>query len=259
MKTHFRPGDYIYASQLGQPRVYRLVKYRTDHSGLVLTLNYVDFDGEDFGIKTEILVVGEFEGTTVINQLGAFPLRLHQNEQGIRELLIGRGRIFESLAGPNFREYSGIARDFVDFHGRFNIQGRVMVDCKTAHRINPNAAFRVTYLEQSWKRKATSSTEKGLPGKVPHRFVKLSEESCLLAPSAVRGFSFTEKKFLEFLVDGLSPVEFNETCFDQLVLPHAHKETVQALVSEHTNAATQGTFDDIVKGKGRGLVLVLHG
>ncbi len=41
------------------------------------------------------------------------------------------------------------------------------------------------------------------------------------------------------------------------------KELVQALVSKHTQRVTAGSsashFDDIVKGKGRGLILVLHG
>ena len=46
-------------------------------------------------------------------------------------------------------------------------------------------------------------------------------------------------------------------CFDQLVLDPATKKTVQALVSSHTR--DRETFDDIVKGKGQGLVCVLHG
>jgi SpoVK/Ycf46/Vps4 family AAA+-type ATPase len=56
-------------------------------------------------------------------------------------------------------------------------------------------------------------------------------------------------------------IDWNTKCFEQLVLPDHQKELVQALVSEHTQRATnfKAGFDDIVMGKGQGLILVLHG
>jgi DNA polymerase III delta prime subunit len=59
------------------------------------------------------------------------------------------------------------------------------------------------------------------------------------------------------MVDNLSPIDWNEQCFDQLVLQEQQKKLVQALVTEHIS--NKSGFDDIIKGKGKGLVLVLHG
>ncbi|CAD0087163.1 unnamed protein product, partial [Aureobasidium mustum] len=75
--------------------------------------------------------------------------------------------------------------------------------------------------------------------------------------SSLHGFSFTHKKWIDMFIDELSPVEWNEQCFDQLVLAPRQKKLVQALVTEHIS--NKSDFDDIIKGKGKGLVLVLHG
>lgn len=66
-------------------------------------------------------------------------------------------------------------------------------------------------------------------------------------------------------IDNILPV--HETCasfndgFDKLVLPSGHRDIVRALVQTH--AQRQGSFFqrefDIVKGKGKGLVILLHG
>lgn len=58
-----------------------------------------------------------------------------------------------------------------------------------------------------------------------------------------------------FAIDWIKDVEFNETAFKQLLLPNNHKELVHALVKNHGI----DEFDDLIKGKGRGLVFVLHG
>jgi ATP-dependent 26S proteasome regulatory subunit len=62
---------------------------------------------------------------------------------------------------------------------------------------------------------------------------------------------------MEFFVEDLKEIEWNTRCFDDLVLDPAIKKTVQALVSTHSQK--RESFDDIVKGKGMGLVCVLHG
>ena len=79
----------------------------------------------------------------------------------------------------------------------------------------------------------------------------------MLANSMVRGFSFSEKRWLDFFVDNTTPVDWNPNCFEQLVLPNAQKDLVKALVATHVQQRL--SFDDIVKGKGKGLILVLHG
>ncbi|KAI7539989.1 hypothetical protein KC331_g9427 [Hortaea werneckii] len=83
-------------------------------------------------------------------------------------------------------------------------------------------------------------------------------EELLLTSPVVLGFAFSEKLWLEFSLSGIHPITYNETAFDSLVLPAAQKSIVRALVESHRFHAAK-TLDDVVQGKGKGLVAVLHG
>ncbi|KKA23716.1 AAA family ATPase [Rasamsonia emersonii CBS 393.64] len=87
---------------------------------------------------------------------------------------------------------------------------------------------------------------------------EFSEEELLIASPVVLGFAFSEKLWLEFTVSGITEIEWNEGAFDSLVLPDNQKSIVRALVESHTFHAAQN-IDDVIQGKGKGLVAVLHG
>lgn len=86
----------------------------------------------------------------------------------------------------------------------------------------------------------------------------LTNEQCLLANFLIPGFALSEKKWVAFYVDKLEPVVWNTNVFDQLVLPASQKSLVKALVESHVREGVNG-FDDIIKGKGKGLISILHG
>jgi len=149
------------------------------------------------------------------------------------------------------------------------------VDCKTYHRLDPNDLFYVVEFPDRRKRAAARERNKkarrlivGGDGEGEKEdddddvLDRLTDEEAIIAHSHVRGYSFVVKRFLEFMVEHLVEVEWNEQCFDKLVLDPAIKKTVQALVSTHNSGGGEkggAGFDDIVKGKGQGLVCVLHG
>ncbi|TKA45927.1 hypothetical protein B0A54_03612 [Friedmanniomyces endolithicus] len=85
-----------------------------------------------------------------------------------------------------------------------------------------------------------------------------SDDNLLLASPVVLGFSFADKLWLEFSVSGLQDIEYNEGAFESLMLPEKQKDIVQALVESHKFDAAKG-IDDVIRGKGRGLISVLHG
>ena len=87
---------------------------------------------------------------------------------------------------------------------------------------------------------------------------EFTEEELLIASPVVLGFAFSEKLWLEFTVSGINEIEWNEGAFDSLVLPDNQKSIVKALVESHTFQASRN-IDDVIQGKGRGLVAVLHG
>ncbi|EON63621.1 hypothetical protein W97_02849 [Coniosporium apollinis CBS 100218] len=85
-----------------------------------------------------------------------------------------------------------------------------------------------------------------------------TDEELLIASPVVLGFAFSEKLWLEFSLSGVRDIEWNAGAFESLVLPANQKSIVSALVSTHKFHAAE-TIDDVVQGKGRGLVFVLHG
>lgn len=200
--------------------------------------------------------------------------------------MIERGRKFERLAGQHMKEHKGIAFTsgcrpsksmFVIVFATLeivvlkchtdNVEGRVMVDCKTSTRLEANTAFEMKFIDdyndtaiRPIKRRRTHDLHDENESQVTvaeHR-PKLADDQRLLANAAVHGFCFSSKVILEFFVDNLHDVEWNDMCFDQLVLAPSQKDLIQALVANHITQGKQG-FDDLVKGKGQGLVLVLHG
>lgn len=60
-----------------------------------------------------------------------------------------------------------------------------------------------------------------------------------------------------------STVPETDTAFDQLVLPDGHKEIVVSLISQYfqdrDSRKAENEEADIVRGKGKGLIILLHG
>lgn len=273
--TLFKPGTTILSHVLGQPRAFELLSfvYRDEGDdegpGLWLQARFIDYDGEKFGTRVRGLLVPKYSGSMRCDQLNAAPLDLLPQSLEIRRRLIERGSRFERLAGQNYKNYSGAAvkrKQTGPGYDRFSLTGRVMVDCKTYHRLDPQDGFGVEEIVRSeaarrqrviWKYSDNMQDESARK----RLDYELLDEDRLLASATVRGYAFTHKKFLEFFVDNISDIKWNSECFNQLVLDPRPKQTIQALVSMHArrNSGDGPAFDDIIEGKGRGLVMVLHG
>ena len=81
----------------------------------------------------------------------------------------------------------------------------------------------------------------------------------------VRKFS-DEAGIVNILVDNIRPVTWNKIAYDRLVLPPQTKELVKALVTVRTSQrgvkqglGLAGKREDIIAGKGNGLIMLLHG
>ncbi|KAI0107854.1 P-loop containing nucleoside triphosphate hydrolase protein [Nemania sp. FL0031] len=262
--TLFPPKTIVYSKILEQHRAFRVFSSWYDPGevpGFNFVVFYTDFDGEKLGERKAELFIPKYSGNRDLRELEARPLDLHEEADEIREYLLARGRKFESYIGQHFETYDGIAVKKTERgYARINVQGRIMIDCKTYHRLDANDSFRVkdpaseAAKREKARRKAAGKTHFATDQQT---FEKLSDENALLTNATVRGFSFTVKKFLEFFVDLIAPIEWNEQCFNELVLDPNTKKTVQALVSMHSKE--RESMDDIVSGKGQGLVCVLHG
>ncbi|KAK8121180.1 hypothetical protein PG999_005300, partial [Apiospora kogelbergensis] len=250
--TVFKPGKVMYTQTLGHPRAYRIVNAsyneNSEQPSLILSGEFVDYDGEKFGFREARLQIPKFEGSSRLQDLNVVPLDLHVARDQILQTLVTRGGRFEELTGQKHVQYSGMAvrKTKLGGHERFYIKERIMVDAKTYSLLNPMDSFEMSPLDPGKKRAITD---------------RLTAEETILANATVRGYAFTHQLFLEFFIDDISEIEWNTACFDQLVLEATSKESIQALVSNHAKEHQQGhvAFDDIVKGKGQGLVFVLSG
>ncbi|KAK8054212.1 P-loop containing nucleoside triphosphate hydrolase protein [Apiospora saccharicola] len=274
--TLFRPGTLVHAKMLNSPRAFRVWDHWDDDdygedeaAGLVLRVEYIDYDGEELGTRSMELFLPKYTGTRELSELSTMPLDLMEDAAEERELLLKRGKLMEGYTGQHFLQYNGVGlkRESCGIQ-RLHVNSRVMIDCKTFHEERPNHAFTVKELppadEETAARRAEQRALRRHAADITLKREKeekelrpLSDEEAIIATSLVRGYAFSNKEFLEFFVEDLSEIKWNTKCFDELVLDAGTKRTVQALVSMHSTR--QSSFDDIVKGKGQGLVCVLHG
>lgn len=109
----FEPGTTVFTVKDGQDCA---AKFNTGNfqqtqcgNRYVLSCQVVDWDGENFGLGNTQFYVWEFEGTTKITKLAAYPLEYHPNLAKVKETLVQRGKAFEALSGYHYKNYQGIA------------------------------------------------------------------------------------------------------------------------------------------------------
>lgn len=85
----------------------------------------------------------------------------------------------------------------------------------------------------------------------------LDEDQKLICTHLVRGYALKEKLWLNMYVNSVSEIAFNTRAFDSLVLPESQKELILGFTSSQQSFRNQ--FDDVIEGKGRGIILLLSG
>ncbi|KAK1232481.1 hypothetical protein PQX77_004383 [Marasmius sp. AFHP31] len=239
------------------------------------------------------IVLPAFKGTIPMHELDAYPLKYHEDYDAVKERVLARGKKWVDLIGVHHMEFDGIGALRVE-QGRILrhvVKGRMMVDRAMFKRFNPNYKYPspVTPSGQvpvpvslPGRMRTMTMDSYGNPTPPPMSppmspedgfttggFVKrkshaagdeekpeLTEEELLLTSPVVYGFSLTDKMWLEFDVEKIRTVQWNQEAFENLVLPEGRKDLLQALVDAHHRELG---FDDFIKGKGHGLVVNLFG
>jgi hypothetical protein len=65
--------------------------------------------------------------------------------------------------------------------------------------------------------------------------------------------------FLDVEIAGLKPKDWKPRAFDRLVLDQYHKENLLRLAKNNSRLVQSSKSNDIIEGKGKGIVLLLHG
>ncbi|KAH8886449.1 P-loop containing nucleoside triphosphate hydrolase protein [Thozetella sp. PMI_491] len=160
------------------------------------------------------------------------------------EKLEARGKKFWDMRGQTLRCYTGWDKA----HDHFYNNARFMVDVATyqlIHRSSP-----VVDLERN-----ESAKYDRWPMKIS-RHQELPPKAELLLPTTIHGFNLHDKKWVILEVEKFHPVDWNKKAFDRLVLDPKTKEMIYALINVQTSTKK---MDDIITGKGNGLIILLHG
>lgn len=96
--------------------------------------------------------------------------------------------------------------------------------------------------------------------------IELNDDDKRLLPGRVFGFVLRSRTWANLSIHLVRDLPIKQDGFDQLVLPEGHKDLVRALVKTHSRGSrpAYGPVErdhqvDLVKGKGKGLIILLHG
>lgn len=191
--------------------------------------------------------VAAFHGFVETNKL---PVRFITDEE--RAELAERGRAFQKYGvGVTYAHYVGqVVRSSYFGAKSYRSDGRVMIDGANFRQIDDNQHRQEAEAAQI---SDTRSRRLGSTASAARAIVLRDEDLWRCFPF-VYGFSFSSKQWGRMAVSAISDVRWRPDAWDKLVLDSELKELVRALVDY-----SDGSFEDIVEGKGGGTIFLFHG
>ncbi|KAI4262402.1 MAG: hypothetical protein L6R42_002424, partial [Xanthoria sp. 1 TBL-2021] len=252
----------------------------------------IDFDGAKFGPIHETTDISKFDDEKNIVELEIYPMGFSKNAKALREILLNRGQRFAQLGSFKHKRYTGLSLTdpaeeidsevIVDFTSAFRqlharkpllgIRDFVHPDCRELYEdaCTGNECFRLshnpicddTQLDNFLSDAIINAETNGLLHESPYDSQALSEDQLILLPYRVQGYSL---RSLPLNIDHLSDTanddapESASSDFDDLVIREEYKRAVKALVKSHSLSPGNRHQVDLVRGKGKGLIILLHG
>ncbi|OCH84460.1 P-loop containing nucleoside triphosphate hydrolase protein [Obba rivulosa] len=212
-----------------------------------------------------VLDIQMFQGTKKISDLPIYPLQYYAGPDGVdglKKRLIGRGKKWATLAGGMHHvSYRGIAvrwKPDLSAYIKYSINSRIMIDRKLFASMNPNYVWMNTVTKTLSGQEIDRHALRSNPSPSSNEQTQLTDDELLLTTPLVYGFSLGDKQWLEFAIEHVDPIQWNNDAFENLVIPKEHKIVLKTLVENH-ESDNSANFDDFVSGKGLGLVVNLFG
>ncbi|KAK0114778.1 hypothetical protein ONS95_014261 [Cadophora gregata] len=195
-------------------------------------------------------VIDSYKGKKSLSELSIYPFQYHAERGKVRSHVLDRGRKFISLYGTHHKLYETLS----DSDGSKGLDGNQDEDFKkTEHRV---------ILDWKQYHETLGSAPDFVSGTPQMRtrldeHLNLKDEDYLITHYKIPGYCLTHKQWSRFPIDGLKDIDFNVTAFDSLVLPKIKKDLISSLVKGQEIETS--SFDDLIAGKGKGLIFLLHG
>ncbi|RBQ99536.1 hypothetical protein FVER53263_12918 [Fusarium verticillioides] len=231
-----------------------------------LTVNYytMEYDGYYLGPNDACKHIRHYTGERNITDLPIFPLRFHKMKAEIEGRLIERGKRYCSSYGH--KSYSGTTCPSDNKESPEEIFGDMFVDFKDYYRMPPGWT---PYDYRSRNIYPPSRPELAILNTI----YQVPVESLLLLPHWVPAYFFRTRRYERVDVDKIQDIdksdEARDSSFENLVILDSHRSLLLGLVrnlvvGSKSDTGPSGVGDvstqiDIVRGKGRGLIILLHG
>lgn len=246
--TIFEPGTLVF-TQIGESeRVMRVQSYGYGHNTFCVYNRYVEWSGKEFGMAEAASSICTYEGTRKITGLAVYPLIYHPDTLGAQKRCIDRAKEWEGFCKYSFMSYKGGATSGCS---RYNVDSRVIIDSAAFNKFNPNSQIGIYDLDDDPSYRAP-------PSDIPEeKSTQLTPWQQLLATDVLRGYSLKDKIWLNLQLSCIKEIIWNDKAFGSLVLPDDTKDLVLAFAESQIKR--EPTFDDIIAGKGKGVIMLLSG
>lgn len=212
------------------------------------------------------VTIDEFQSEKSFEAIGMCPMSILEGAEVARleAMFLRNGRKFYDIVrrGSSYLQYQGPRLRMVLNGACWQLKkqkadGRVMADLLSFARMNPDYPLENAGPPTCCGPRSLSCEETEAP----------SDEELMLAPAVVYGFSFANKQWGGFDVNGFSGIEFDDQAFDRdLVLSDpSRKQMLLSLVSEHLrDPASSEEGENLVKldpisNKGEGCIFLCYG
>ncbi|KAI0392839.1 P-loop containing nucleoside triphosphate hydrolase protein [Xylariaceae sp. FL0594] len=258
---------------------------------------FIHFDGRQYGPVNQTFLVPKFLGERPLTALPIMSLACDPNKEQIREHLLARRSKFFELSSPGeaaHRTYCGLTLDkrpvpvdsnvIIDFELAYVEQPAnkptFMVDGLISHShtefnvdwsheplcMAPRCCGLEAYQnDHEVDRRIEAERNKSSLLDPVDRKTQLDLDHLVLLPPQAYRFVLRTRKWASLNIDLLGDVVYTNS-WDRLVIKQRIKETILALVEAHEEPKRGGpeeekrvTNTDLVRNKGNGLIIRLHG
>lgn len=257
-----------------------------------LTCYRLDHDGEKYLAVRRVFRIDPYAGPRDPLSLPVFPLRLLEAHRRLKEDACARGKLFTELLLRRFYYHdawaSNVVGDSSIGHRRPDyIKGEVVIDLAETFHAHPT--LKPTWAEgelvefqsiavsddtsfdppvvtlDPWEDLLAERDRSAIPRPAPTPDYVPSEEDFVLLPRSIPVYSIKERRFVMASPLNLKPIAQTEQIFETLKIPVEHKRIIRSLLSSHfqrRELEARGHkigSQDMISGKGQGLVILLHG
>ncbi|KAK1979345.1 hypothetical protein LZ30DRAFT_726568 [Colletotrichum cereale] len=292
----FEPGKLIVTTQPGGTRFYLVQSCGYTERGMKVSVKFIDWDFDQLRYASGALNIRQFSGTKRIPELDVFPAEFLGARSKVEATAIERGIKFQNLRGFHYMAYTGLVGYRSDRHQEkrsVHVDERIVVDSTSYFRAKPDekvplaplnnesvvpkidvvddthvrpnisrghdsTGMGVVYHQQLVQKRMLESRKLLLQNKKAAEPARdLTEQELLLCNTQVRGYCLKSKIWAEFDVENVREITWNDAAFPNLILPKGFKNLILSFVEgQFSNKAA---FDDIIEGKGLGIIMLLVG